>query len=85
MILAGVKEDGEALGTFLKRRQYWEQLKGVVNAKNNEFLKPYSFRLRYAKRSHATGFPIANFAYAIGQTFAVRRQNHGKVYSRRYG
>ena len=67
---------GEALGTFLKRRKYWKQLKEVAYSTKKEVLKPYSFRHRYAKQSHAAGFPIANIASAMGHTIEVHLQNH---------
>jgi len=69
---------GEALGTFLKRRKYWKQLKEVVNSTKKEVLKPYSFRHRYAKQSHAAGFPIANIASAMGHTVEVHLQNYAR-------
>ena len=69
---------GEALGTFLKRRKYWKQLKEVVNTTKKEVLKPYSFRHRYAKQSHAAGFPIANIASAMGHTVEVHLQNYAR-------
>ena len=69
---------GEALGTFLKRRKYWKQLKEVVNATKKEVLKPYSFRHRYAKQSHAAGFPIANIASAMWHTVEVHLQNYAR-------
>ena len=69
---------GEALGTFLKRRKYWKQLKEVVNTTKKEVLKPYSFRHRYAKQSHAAGFPIANIASAMGHTVEVHLQNYSR-------
>ena len=34
---------GEALGTFLKRRKYWKQLKEVINTTKKEVLKPVSY------------------------------------------
>jgi len=69
---------GEALGTFLKRRKYWKQLKEVVNTTKKEILKPYSFRHRYAKQSHAAGFPIANIASAMGHSVEVHLQNYAR-------
>ena len=69
---------GEALGTFLKRRKYWKQLKEVINSTKKEILKPYSFRHRYAKQSHAAGFPIANIASAMGHTVEVHLQNYSR-------
>ncbi len=55
-----------------------KQLKEVVNATKKEVLKPYSFRHRYAKQSHAAGFPIANIALAIGHTVEVHLQNYAR-------
>ena len=39
---------------------------------------PYSFRHRYAKESHASGFPIANIAQAMGHTPEVHLQNYSR-------
>ena len=72
------RKGGEALGTFLKRRKYRKQLKEVVNTTKKEVLKPYSFRHRYAKQSHAAGFPIANIASAMGHSVEVHLQNYSR-------
>ena len=45
---------------------------------NDEQLKPYSFRHRYAKGMHAANFPLANIAEAMGHTIEV----HLKSYAR---
>ena len=45
---------------------------------NDEQLKPYSFRHRYAKGMHAANLPLANIAEAMGPTIEV----HLKSYAR---
>ena len=71
-------QGGLALGTFLKRRKYWNQLREVVKNTKKESLKAYSFRHRYAKQSHAQGFPVANIAAAMGHTVQVHLQNYAR-------
>ena len=71
-------QGGLALGTFLKRRKYWKQLKEVVKTTKKEVLKPYSFRHRYAKQSHAAGFPIANICSAMGHSLEVHLGNYAR-------
>ena len=70
---------GEALGTFLKRRNYWQSLRSLATA-TGEVLKPYAFRHRYAKESHAAGFPMANICKAMGTpskfTWATMQDSH---------
>ncbi|MFL0758936.1 MAG: site-specific integrase [Prochlorococcus sp.] len=68
---------GEAVGTYLKRRAAWTQLK--EEAKNQgEVLTAYSFRHRYAKASHALGLPIANIAQAMGHTIEVHLTSYAR-------
>ena len=47
-------------------------------AAEGETLTPYSFRHRYAKRSHAMNLPLANICAAMGHTIEV----HLKSYAR---
>ena len=68
---------GEALGTFLKRRNYWQSLRSLATA-TGEVLKPYAFRHRYAKESHAAGFPMANICKAMGHTIEVHLGNYAR-------
>jgi integrase len=68
---------GEALGTYLKRRQIWQQLKAEAESAGEE-LTPYAFRHRYAKQSHAAGLPVATIATAMGHTI----DTHLKAYAR---
>ena len=68
---------GEALGTFLKRRLFWQSLKKVAAAQGEQ-LKPYAMRHRYAKESHAAGFPIANICKAMGHTIEVHLGNYSR-------
>ena len=68
---------GEALGTFLKRRPVWKSLQ--EEAKNiGEVLVPYTFRHRYAKQSHAAGFPVSNIAAAMGHTIEVHLESYSR-------
>jgi integrase len=76
--LGSLGQGGLALGTFLKRRKYWNQLREVVKTTKKESLKAYSFRHRYAKQSHAQGFPVANIAAAMGHTVEVHLQNYAR-------
>ena len=67
----------EALGTYLRRRTVWEALR--QEATNiDEDLTPYTFRHRYAKQSHAAGFPIANIAQAMGHTPKVHLDSYAR-------
>ena len=67
----------EALRTNLRRRTDWKSLQ--KEAKNiYEVQVPYTFRHRYAKQSHATGFPVANIALAMGHTVEVHLQNYAR-------
>lgn len=68
---------GEALGTYLKRRATWQQLKADAEVAGEE-LTPYSFRHRYAKQSHAARLPVATIAQAMGHTI----DTHLKSYAR---
>ena len=68
---------GEALGTFLKRRKYWQSQRSLATA-TGEVLKPYAFRHRYAKESHAAGFPMANICKAMGHTIEVHLGNYAR-------
>ena len=68
---------GESLGTYLRRKQVWQLLKAeAIHA--GEELVPYTFRHRYAKRSHAMRIPIANVASAMGHTVEVHLQSYAR-------
>ena len=68
---------GESLGTYLRRKQVWQSLKAeAIHA--GEELVPYTFRHRYAKRSHAMRIPIANVASAMGHTVEVHLQSYAR-------
>jgi integrase len=68
---------GEALGTYLKRRAIWHQLKAEAESAGEE-LTPYAFRHRYAKQSHAVRLSVATIANAMGHTI----DTHLKAYAR---
>ncbi len=68
---------GDALGTYLKRKAIWQQLRQDADHAG-EVLKPYTFRHRYAKASHAAGLPIANIAQAMGHTIEVHLSSYAR-------
>lgn len=68
---------GDALGTYLKRKGIWQQLRQDADHAG-EVLKPYAFRHRYAKASHAAGLPIANIAQAMGHTIEVHLSSYAR-------
>ncbi len=68
---------GESLRTFLRRRPVWKSLqKEPENI--GEVLVPYTFRHRYAKQSHAAGFPVSNIAAAMGHTIEVHLGSYSR-------
>ena len=72
-------EAGLYLGKFLKRNEYWNWLKQhVIETVKDEKLKPYCFRHRYAKESHAAGFPMVNIAESMGHTLEVHMLNYAR-------
>ena len=77
--LGGEKDGkgGEALRTYLRRRAVWKSLQ--KEAENvGEILVPYTFRHRYAKESHAAGFPIANISQAMGHSVKVHLESYAR-------
>ena len=60
-------EGGQALGTYLLRRDAWKGMQAQAESQGEQ-LTPYSFRHRYAKGMHAAGIPIANISEAMGQS-----------------
>ena len=68
-------EAAMALRTHLRGCKLWKQYR--KEAENVEqVLVPYSFRHRYAKASHAMGFPTKNIADAMGHTKEVHDANY---------
>ena len=75
-------DGGLALRTHMKRKyktrkniylEIKEQAKKI-----DQVAVPYSFRHRYAKESHAMGFPVSNIAEAMGHTPEVHWQNYAR-------
>ena len=66
-----------ALRTRLRRNKLWN-LYRIETKDVGEVLVPYSFRHRYAKQSHAEGFPLSNICKAMGHTQDVHFQNYSK-------
>ena len=75
-------EGGLALRTHMKREYKTKKniyLEIREEAKKvDQVAKPYSFRHRYAKESHAMGFPISNIAEAMGHTVQVHMENYSR-------
>ena len=68
---------GESLRTFLRRRPVWKSLQ--TEAENiGEVLVPYTLRHRFAKQSHAAGFPVSNIAAAMGHTIEVHLESYSR-------
>ena len=73
---------GEAIRTHIKREYktrknvYLEIRKEAE--KIGQVAKPYSFRHRYAKESHAQGIQIASIAEAMGHTQEVHLENYAR-------
>ncbi|WP_320677022.1 tyrosine-type recombinase/integrase [Prochlorococcus sp. MIT 1300] len=70
-------DGGEALRTHLRRRPVWKALKKEAEHVG-EVLVPYTFRHRYAKASHAAGFPVSNIAAAMGHTLEVHLESYAR-------
>ena len=68
---------GEALRTHLRRKLVWQSLKKEAEH-IGEVLVPYAFRHRYAKASHAAGFPVSNIAAAMGHTLEVHLESYAR-------
>ena len=68
---------GEVLRTHLRRRPVWKALRKEAE-KVGEVLVPYTFRHRYAKASHAAGFPLANIASAMGHSVEVHLESYAR-------
>ena len=67
----------EALGTYLRRTAIWKVLKEEALQVDEE-LTPYTFRHRYAKQSHAAGFPLKNICFAMGHTAEVHLGSYAR-------
>ena len=70
-------DGGLALRTHIKRRKLYQQIKADA-LKIGQQAVPYSFRHRYAKESHASGFHVSNIAEAMGHTIEVHWQNYSR-------
>ena len=70
-------QGGLALRTHIRRRKIYQQIKADALKIGQEAV-PYSFRHRYSKESHASGFDVANIAEAMGHTPEVHWQNYSR-------
>jgi len=68
---------GEAVGTYLRRKGAWTQLRAEAEAQGEE-LTPYSLRHRFAREAHAARLPVATIATAMGHTVAVHLQSYAR-------
>ena len=67
----------EALRTRLRGKAVWKALQKEAEH-IGEGLVPYTFRHRYAKQSHAAGFPVSNIAAAMGHTIEVHLESYAR-------
>ena len=67
----------EALRTRLRGKAVWKALQQEAEH-IGEVLVPYTFRHRYAKQSHAAGFPVSNIAAAMGHTIEVHLESYAR-------
>ena len=67
----------EALRTRLRNKTVWQSLKKEAEH-IGEVLVPYTFRHRYAKASHASGFPVSNIASAMGHSIEVHLESYAR-------
>lgn len=78
-------EAGDAFNTYLGRRRRsdhplmkaWDLAKNDAMRLNQKF-GSYGFRHRYAKASHAAGFPPVNIAESMGHTLEVHLDNYAR-------
>ena len=70
-------QGGLALRTHIRRRKIYQQIKADALKIGQEAV-PYSFRHRYSKESHTSGFDVVNIAEAMGHTPEVHWQNYSR-------
>ena len=78
--LPSLGQDGQGslyILTHIRRKKIYKQIKEEALKIGQEAV-PYSFRHRYAKESHASGFPVNNIAEAMGHTPEVHWQNYAR-------
>jgi integrase len=76
---------GDAFNTYLGRRRRsghplmvaWDAAKDDARRQKQKF-GSYGFRHRYAKASHAAGFPTADIAKSMGHTLGVHEDNYAR-------
>lgn len=68
---------GESLGTYLKNKAIWKELKEEV-LKGGDKLVPYSFRHRYAKQSHQKGLQLTQISEAMGHSVGVHTTSYAR-------
>ena len=78
--LPSLGQDGQGslyILTHIRRKKIYKQIKEEALKIGQEAV-PYSFRHRYAKESHASGFPVNNIAEAMGHSPEVHWQNYSR-------
>ena len=75
------KVDGEAAGTYLKRRQSWKDLKEVMRKTQGANITCYSFRHYYALRCHLKLIDSGSASLSMGHSIEAHHRNY--PYSKR--
>jgi len=70
------KVDGEAAGTYLKRRQSWKDLKEVMRKTQGANITCYSFRHYYALRCHLKLIDSGSASLSMGHSIEAHHRNY---------
>ena len=70
------KVDGEAAGTYLKRRQSWKDLKEVMMKTQGANITCYSFRHYYALRCHLKLIDSGSASLSMGHSIEAHHRNY---------
>ncbi len=70
------KVDGEAAGTYLKRRQSWKELKALMQKTQGANITCYSFRHYYALRCHLKLIDSGSASLSMGHSIEAHHRNY---------
>ena len=70
------KVDGEAAGTYLKRRQSWKDLKALMQKTQGANITCYSFRHYYALRCHLKLIDSGSASLSMGHSIEAHHRNY---------
>lgn len=70
------KVDGEAAGTYLKRRPRWKDLKELMLKTQNANITCYSFRHYYALRCHLNRIDSGSASRSMGHSIEAHHRNY---------